>query len=97
MDNLDLKTIWSPQASRTKICDFFRKCLNKASKKGIAVPFFKFLVLKCPILRAFHKSSDKFPHFTPKPWDPSKPYVSNSKTLGAATPPSFGLIYHWFK
>ena len=55
---------------------FFRKCLKKDIKNGRAEPFFQFLVLKLPFFGTFHKSSDKFPHFTskplgaiPKPWE----------------------------
>ena len=70
---------------------FFCKCLN--SKKGIAGPFFKFFVLKCPFLRTFHKSSVKFPHFTPKTLGSLQTPGSNSKTLGAATPPSPMSLY----
>ena len=36
----------------------------------------------------FHKRSDEFSHFTPKPWEQLQNPGSNSKTLGAATPPS---------
>ena len=96
MGNLDLKTERSQQASWTwtNMWDFFTlKCLNKDIKKGRADPFFQFSVLPYPCLRTFHKSSDTFPHFTPKPWVPSCPR-SNSRTLGAATSPSTPLLQH---
>ena len=84
------KTIWSPQAGRTKIFDFFpHKSLKTDIKKGIAEPFFQFLVLKCPFLRIFYKYLDTFLHFISKPWDPSK-------TLGAATPPSLNISVNIF-
>ena len=68
MGNLDLKTIWSPQASWNNVFVFFsRKCLNKDIKKGIAEPFFQIFCFKIPFLRTFHKISDKVPPVTPKP------------------------------
>ena len=68
---------------------FFANVSTKTVKKGIAELFFQFLVLKCPFLRTFHKSSDKFPHFTPKPWDPSKILGAISKP-GSSHP---SLVY----
>ena len=41
---------------------------------------FQILVLKLSFLRILYKNSDKFLHFTPKPWDPLK-------TLGVTSKP----------
>ena len=46
----------------------------------------------------FHKRSDKFSHFTPKPWEQLQNYGSNPKPWRAATPPSFSRFdVYWIQ
>ena len=65
-----MKTIWSTQATWTKIYHFFPANIwTKTMKKGQHSPFLNFQVLSTPFKGTFHKRSDKFSHFTPKPWE----------------------------
>ena len=88
------KTVWSPQASLTNVCDFFsRRCLNKGIKKGVAEPFFQLSVLKYPFFRTFHKLSDTFPHFAQKSWEQFQNPGSSHPSLDDSTKGFFIIKY----